>query len=61
MAKDRLYRVTFRELAVVTEFISAPTAKEAIERIKCGEGERNSMDIDEMRGPFRFAVEVIKE
>jgi len=47
----RKYIVTFHELAVVTELVDAHTAAEAMERVRQGEGNRISFEIDETRWP----------
>lgn len=48
------YIVTFREPAVVTEVVEARTAREAIEKVKNGEGDRVDFVIDETVNPTRY-------
>ena len=43
----REYVVTFREPAIVTELVEASNAREAIEKVKDGLGQRVGFDIDE--------------
>jgi hypothetical protein len=53
MTKHR-YVVTFREPAVVTELVMASNAREAIELVKNGEGERLNFDVDTTVDPTRY-------
>lgn len=48
------YFVTFRESAVVTEYVAARSKAEAIQRVKDGEGERVDFVVDETRFPTNF-------
>ena len=51
---SRLYYVSFRESAVVTEAVEANSKAEAIRLVKDGLGERVDFAIDEMRFPTNF-------
>lgn len=51
---SRLYYVTFRESAVVTEAVEANSKAEAIRLVKDGLGDRVDFVVDEMRPPTNF-------
>ncbi len=53
---ERGYYVTFKETAIVTEYVEAHTGAEAIELVKNGLGDRVGFDIDERRGPTAYSA-----
>lgn len=56
-AEEQVYFVTFREVHIVTERVSARSKAEAIRRVKDGLGDRTLDDADEHRGPTRYWAE----
>ncbi|GLK17753.1 hypothetical protein [Herbiconiux flava] len=52
----RKFYVSFRESAVITEFVVAGTKREAIAKVRDGLGERIGFEIDETRNPTNFAA-----
>lgn len=59
--KHQIYQVTFREVLIVVERISATSKTDAIRKVKDGEGERDSEMVDEFRYPYGHKAEIEEE